>query len=219
MRERIFKRNPSIEGYGFGGGGRRPFFFCKRKNLSFLLVGDRDSVDPSSFEEAKTAFPELDLSPCPREKDDTDMRLGMITLKNLGVKKVLIFGGLGGDRLDHTIANIQLLHEFAEEGIRTILVSEKEYLFVLTDGEEVVYPKEKEGILSVFSLEDETKVVIQGLKYEFEGSLSNKKVLGISNEFNGRGGRIFVSKGAALITRSTSLQSPESINAEISGNL
>ncbi len=186
-------------------------FFVKEKITPSFWIGDRDSVQSSAFEEAKILFPKLDLSPCPREKDDTDMRLGMVTLKNLGIGKVLIFGGLGGERLDHTIANIQLLHEFEKEGIRSILVSEKEYLLVLTAGEELVWPKDKEGILSVFSLEEETKISIRDLKYEYEGSLSNKKVLGISNEFNGRGGRISVRKGTALIVRNAYFKTDEEI--------
>ena len=186
-------------------------FFVKEKISPSFWIGDLDSLDPDVPREAKVLFPKLDLTPCPREKDDTDMRLGMMTLKNLGVGTVLVFGGLGGERLDHTIANIQLIHEFAQMGTRAILVSKKEYLLVLTAGEELFFSKEKEGILSVFSLEDETKIAIQGFKYEFEGSLSNKKVLGISNEFNGRGGRIFVFEGEALITRNTFIQSDEDV--------
>ena len=186
-------------------------FFVKQKSAPAFWIGDADSLDADVMIQAREIFPSLDLSPCPREKDDTDMRLGMLTLKNLGIKTVLVFGGLGGERLDHTIANIQLLYEFKEAGIRAFLLSDKEYICVLGAGEEIVYPKEKEGILSVFSLAEETHLSIRDFKYEFEGCLSNKKVLGISNELNGRGGSISVSAGAALIVRGKQMKEDEDV--------
>lgn len=184
-------------------------FFARNRIAPDYWIGDLDSEEAEEFEKTKSAFPESEFIRLPREKDDTDMRVCMLKLKELGVKTVLIFGGLGGERTDHTIANIQLLHEFAAEGIRAFLISETEYFYVLTSGTSFTYPKDAKGILSVFSLTDETEISIRDFYYEFEGILDNKRVRGISNEFCKKGGTLRIAKGAVLIVRSESFAADE----------
>jgi len=146
-------------------------------------------------------FPSLDLTPCKREKDDTDTRLAMLKLFDAGVKKVYVFGGLGGKYLDHSIANIQLIHEFTGKGMKAFLISESEYLYVLKAGERVTYPSDSKGIISLFSLSEETTLSIRDLYYEYEGKIDNKRAFTVSNEFHQKGGTIEVFEGAALIVR------------------
>ena len=176
-------------------------FFVKNYIAPDFWIGDQDSLDATVFKNAKKLFPGLKLNPCEREKDDTDMRLSMLALKDAGVREIYVFGGLGGNRFDHSIANIQLLHEFAEYKIQSFLISENEYLYVLKAKEKVTYKTEAEGILSVFSLTDETKLAIRELYYEFDGTIDNKRVFTVSNEFNKKGGTVEVFEGAALIVR------------------
>ena len=184
-------------------------FFARNGIAPDYWIGDLDSADEGVFTEAEEAFSQSEFIRLPREKDDTDMRICMLKLKESGVKTVLIFGGLGGERTDHTIANIQLIHEFAEEGIRAILISEKEYFYVLTAGTSVTYPKDAKGTVSVFSLTETTEISIRDLYYEFEGILDCKRAMGVSNEFCKKGGTLKVSKGAALIVRLESFSEDE----------
>lgn len=185
-------------------------FFAQENIRPDYWLGDRDSLDENDFREAKSLFPDLVINPCPKEKDDTDMRLGVLKLKEAGAEKIYIFGGLGGERFDHSVANLQLLHEFAWEGIRMILISEKESMYVLKEGQSVVYNKDCTGMLSVFSVTDKTKIAIRDLYYEFDGVLDNKRALAVSNEFNKKGGTLKVSEGAALIIRS-GIYNPEEL--------
>ena len=174
-------------------------FFVKNKIRPDYFFGDGDSLDEVVAAEARKLFPELELNFCAREKDDTDMRLGMLKCRKEGVSEVYIFGGIGGERMDHTFANTALIHEFSEEGISCYLVGEKETFYVLTKGQSVSYPEECSGIVSVFSLTPECNLSIKGLHYEFEGSLSGKSSIGVSNECCGKKGLITVNDGAALI--------------------
>ena len=176
-------------------------FFVQESIRPDYWLGDRDSLPESLFEKAGLLFPDLELTPCAREKDDTDMRLAMLKCVECKATEVYIFGGLGGDRFDHGISNIQLLHEFALQGVRVFLISEKEYLYVLTKGEKVVYDQSSNGILSIFSLTDETSLSIRDLRYEFDGKINNRKVFTVSNEFNQKGGTVEVFEGTALIVR------------------
>ena len=186
-------------------------FFTEENIRPDYWLGDKDSLPEEIFEKAKDRFPELTLNPCSPEKDDTDMRLGVLKLKELGAEMIYVFGGLGGERFDHTVANIQLLHEFTEEGIRMFLLSEKESIYVLTAGQSVRYGKECEGKLSVFSLTDQSRVAIRDFYYEFEGEINNKRVFTVSNEFHKKGGTIEVFEGAALIVRS-GIYDPEELS-------
>lgn len=176
-------------------------FFAENKTAPDYWIGDGDSLGEGILKEAKESFRESNFTVLPCEKDDTDMRACMLKFKELAVKYVYLFGGLGGERTDHSIANIQLLHEFSEEGIHAFLISEKEYLFVIKSGETVTYSKDAKGTLSVFSLTDKTEISIRGFHYEFDGVLDNKRAMGVSNEFDKKGGTLRVAKGAALVVR------------------
>ena len=166
----FLKENPCVTVAADGGLS----FFVKNKIAPDYWIGDADSLDEAVLSEAKNLFPNLDLTPCNPEKDDTDMRLGLLYLKEAGAKNVFIFGGLGGERMDHTFANVSLIYEFATLGLSCYLVSEREYMYVLLAHQEVTYPDTCEGKISVFSLSEETKLSIKGLFYEYDGVLTNR---------------------------------------------
>ena len=66
-----------------------------------LLLGDFDSMDqPEDF---------ANIHRSPVEKDDTDTMLAVKTALEQGCDTVYIYGGTGGKRLDHTLANLQTL--------------------------------------------------------------------------------------------------------------
>lgn len=66
-----------------------------------LLLGDFDSMDqPADFDHVRRV---------PVEKDDTDTMLAVKTGLEQGCGEFYIYGGTGGRRLDHTLANLQTL--------------------------------------------------------------------------------------------------------------
>lgn len=155
------------------------------------IVGDFDSLGVVPKGENVTVLPS--------EKDVTDM----FTAINLGIEKggiiFHIYGGTGG-RLDHTIANIQLLSHFAEKGIT---------LFFYGDGFAVTSVRNS-GItlcgeigkyISVFSLSDISEgVTLKGLKYELENNtLTSSFPLGVSNEFTVKTAEISVKNGILAV--------------------
>ena len=77
-----------------------------------LLVGDFDSID---------ALPVgVPIVRHPAEKDDTDLALAANEAIDRGATDLYIYAALGG-RLDHTVANLQLLASLAARGIRATL--------------------------------------------------------------------------------------------------
>lgn len=119
----------------------------------------------------------------PVEKDDTDMAYGLKLGESRGFRHFLLQGGLGG-RLDHSLANLQLLLGLARRGSRGILLGEGQNLTVLAPGT-WVFPPTVTGICSVFALGGPAEgVSLANLAYELEGATLTPDVpLGVSNEF------------------------------------
>ncbi|MCD7817523.1 MAG: thiamine diphosphokinase, partial [Lachnospiraceae bacterium] len=66
-------------------------------------------------------------------KDDTDMALAAAYAENNGCEVYFLYGGLGG-RLDHTLANLQLLTRLARKGMEAYLIGKDSMITALTDG-------------------------------------------------------------------------------------
>lgn len=156
-----------------------------------LVIGDFDSL-PYVPEHAK-------VRALNREKDDTDMRAAVLEGLKAGYETFHIYGGTGG-RIEHTIANMQLLAELSSDGKRGFLFGKDYIITALTNGT-FVFPENVSGYVSVFAHSDRAEGVwLKGLKYELQDAvLSNSYPLGVSNEFIGKESSISVENGTLLI--------------------
>lgn len=160
-----------------------------------FYIGDMDS----SKEKGNPNQEILKTKVVPVIKDDTDMALALQDAYEKGYKEAYLFGGLGGNRFSHSIANIQLMDFYAKKGMRLHMIEEHSELTVIHN-ETIPFAKEKEGYISVFSLSEEARdVSIKGLFYEFEGNLKNDVALGVSNQFVGKEAVISVKEGSLLL--------------------
>lgn len=133
-------------------------------------------------------------------KDDTDMALAAFYAQEKGYRLFYLYGGLGGKRLDHTMANFQLLTGLSRAGMKAYLIGENNIVTAIT-GERISFAKEAKGMISVFSMTDVSKGISEtGLKYTLDNAtLKNDKVLGVSNEFIGEESSISVQEGTLLV--------------------
>lgn len=156
-----------------------------------LIVGDFDSLHftPESENVLKLAA----------EKDDTDMFIAAKEGIKAGYTEFHIYCGTGG-RIDHTIANIQMLAYLAERNLKGYLFYKDSVLTMLKNGKRI-FDKSCSGYLSVFSYsEKSTGVYLQNLKYELHDAvLANSFPIGVSNEFIGKESSITVESGMLLI--------------------
>lgn len=136
----------------------------------------------------------------PVEKDDTDSMLAVRQGLALGLSRFVIYGGLDGPRLDHTMANLQTLQFLAEHGAEGYLVGLNTLVTVVRNGS-VCFPQTAEGVVSVFCMGPEaTGVDISGLRYGLKnGSLTASMPLGVSNHFVGKKSEITVKNGTLLV--------------------
>lgn len=155
-----------------------------------LVVGDFDS--------AKSAVPEgvecIKVSPV---KDDTDAMLAADFALKYGCNELRFFCALGG-RIDHTVANIQMLYHFKIRGISCALFGDDTVLFLLSN-ESMEIPK-FDGYLSVFAYDKTAVVTEKGVKYPITNHpLTNDMPTGVSNEIVDDQAEITVHSGTALV--------------------
>lgn len=182
-------------------------FFIKHNIVPDFWLGDMDSTKEKGIEAINndgafdldsflSLIKKKELSPI---KDDTDMALAVDDAVQNGCTNIVIFGGLGGARMSHTFANVQLIHRYAKKGVSITMYSETSTLLVIAN-DSLVLPKKENGYISIFALSDKAKgVSIKNLFYEYEGDLYNDVALGVSNEFIGKEASISVKDGALLV--------------------
>lgn len=136
----------------------------------------------------------------PVEKDDTDSMLAVRKGLSLGYRRFVIYGGLDGQRLDHTVANYQTLCYLAAQGARGYLVGEN-YMVTAIRNTSLTFPPQATGTVSVFCIgADARGVTLRGLHYPLEnGTLTAALPLGVSNHFTGVSASIAVEDGTLLL--------------------
>lgn len=155
-----------------------------------VVLGDFDSL----------GYVPADSKVFPCEKDDTDAMLAVRCGLKEGFREFVIYGGLEGPRLEHTVANFQTLLYLAERGAQGYLIGEKQIVSVLAPGE-MIFPETATGYFSAFCLGgDATGVCLKGLQYPVDhGTLTAGFPLGVSNRFLGLEASISVKSGYLLL--------------------
>lgn len=156
-----------------------------------LILGDFDSL--GFVPEGKN------VEACSPIKDDTDTALAVRQALCEDCDTIYIIGSLGG-RLDHSIANIQLMNDLASRGTQCYLIG-RDCIMTAASGEALCFARGFRGVISVFAMSDGVRnVTIKGLKYELtEAKLSPYLPLGVSNEFLDKSGQIEVKNGVLTI--------------------
>lgn len=158
-----------------------------------LIVGDFDSLGriPS--------FPNVEV--CPVEKDDTDSMIALRHAVTLGCRRILLFGALGGRRLDHTLANIQALAYARAQGAECFIIGEGCALTAIADGDALRFDDRYRGDFSAFCHgPDAAGVSERGLYYRLDRAvLTAAFPLGVSNSFTGEAAEISVESGTLIV--------------------
>ncbi len=132
-------------------------------------------------------------------KNDPDMmacvRIGM----KLGYTDFHMIGGTG-KRMDHSIANLQILGFLAKHGLRGYLYNDSQVITAIRNTT-VRFPADMKGYFSALSFTDECRGVTEkGFKYIVNDvTLNNLTPTGLSNEFVGTESEITVKEGILLL--------------------
>lgn len=122
----------------------------------------------------------------PAEKDDTDMLAAVKLGWEADCRVFRIYGGLGG-RMDHTLANLNLISLVAAAGGRASLYGDGIIVTAISRGSLSFTPWQsgERAMVSVLSASDRSEGISErGLKYQVEGmTMTNLELTGVSNEF------------------------------------
>ena len=156
-----------------------------------ILLGDFDSMSLPDDTQAIVY---------PVRKDDTDTMLAVKLGLEKGYRDFVIYGGVGGERTDHTVANLQTLAYIAQHGGRGTLVGKNEYFTIIKDSEITINSSSGKEF-SVFAYGGNAYgVTITGSEYDVENAeLSPFFPLGVSNKVKEKTVKIEVRNGYLLI--------------------
>ncbi len=154
-----------------------------------LILGDFDSL----------GYTPAGAAVYPAEKDDTDAMLAVRKGLELGYEEFWLYGSMDGPRLDHTLANFQLLSYLANRNARGYLIG-NDYIATVIQNEIVEFPETATGILSLFCMGCDAKgVTLVNLKYPLtNATITSDFPLGVSNQFTGKAASVSVTEGSLL---------------------
>lgn len=156
-----------------------------------LVIGDFDTLHYKSNH--------LNVITLSEEKDDTDTLAAMREGINKGYAIFHIYCGMGG-RVEHTIANMQLLAYLSQSNRKGFLFGQDCIVTAIKNGS-MEFSGNAKGRISVFSFSDtSTGVYLKGLKYELDNAiLTNTFPIGVSNEFIGEKSAVTVTDGTIVV--------------------
>lgn len=162
------------------------------------IVGDMDSIPPDLL--ARYEQEGVKVQRHPRMKDETDARLALDRALKAGADEI-VFLGATGRRLDHTVANLQLIRSAAMHGPLVRALEADARLVAVTSERPFGETLPKGAVLSVLSLTDRTEgVLLQGLTFPLrDATLVATEPLGISNSAQGGPVKVSCRKGVLLV--------------------
>lgn len=164
-----------------------------------FIIGDLDSVK----EEVRIYYKNSDVKfeKFPAKKNETDTELCIYLAQKLNATNIDFLGALGG-RIDHMIANINLLYYVKMQDIIPRIISDNEEIYIVDNEEIEIYGK-KGDVISVIPINGDAKyVTLSNLEYPLENyNMKFYLPLGISNVMIENKCKIKVDEGSLLVIK------------------
>ena len=168
-------------------------YILEQNLLPDIYIGDFDSC--------KILLPHIPIEKHPTHKDNTDMELAIEHVIEKGYKEIWLFGADGG-RMDHFLANLQLLVNYAQKGYCMRLIAPSFSVYALHNNTLTLPKSNFSKTISIFCFSEKAEgVYLSGLVYPLKNAiLTNNYPLGVSNEsIVGENTVIKVKKGTLLV--------------------
>jgi thiamine pyrophosphokinase len=170
------------------------------------LVGDFDSVPEEVLDKYRdisrinNTFRIIEYNPV---KDSTDTHIAINLAMDLPCDEMVILGGTG-TRIDHVLANIQLLRVPLEKGVKTVILDEHNKIYLINNG--ITLRKDKlygDYISLIPYTEKVINVTLEGFKYPlYNKTLVVGDSLGVSNEIISDEANILLDSGTLIVIES-----------------
>jgi thiamine pyrophosphokinase len=191
------------EGSIWVGVDRGVYHLLKRGLQPEIAFGDFDSVSIAELSEIENQVKQLKkFKP---EKDETDMELALNWAIEQKPAAIRLFGASGG-RLDHLLANVQLLIRPVLAGFETRidLIDRQNIIFVKGPGSYQLEKKRSHPYISFIPVTlNVEELTLKGFKYPLtDCHISIGSTLCISNELLSDCGTFSFSEGILIVVRS-----------------
>ena len=174
-------------------------FLYRNQVVPTHIVGDFDSVSPEVIAYYQS-LDDITIREYNPVKDATDTEIAVRLAEELGIKELFLLGATG-TRLDHVMANIQILKIALDGGIRAFVLDEANRISVW---EKEIHLRKEEAFGKYFSLfplgGDVDDLSIVGAKYPLEHyRMSPFESRCVSNEYEDGEVKITFPKGCIVM--------------------
>ena len=172
-----------------------------------LWVGDGDSIDAADLAVLEASGVAVRRSPV--DKDESDAELAILAALEAGARRVTILGALGGERVDHGLANVWLLGHPRLAGCDARLVDAAVRIRLVGPGRTDL-PGRIGDLVSLLPFGgDATGVTTRGLRYPLsDEALASGPSRGLSNVRDARDAALTVESGRILVVETPATLSP-----------
>lgn len=176
------------------GLGRRPD----------LLIGDLDSVDARLVERLEGEGVTVERHPVDKDASDTELALERALADPAA--EVVILGALGGERLDHELANLLLLADPALAGRDVRLVRGDTHVRVARGGERLVLDGSAGDLVTLLPVGgDAVGARTEGLRWPLrDATLAMGRSRGLSNLVEAPPASVSLERGTLLVVETAS---------------
>jgi thiamine pyrophosphokinase len=172
-----------------------------------VLIGDMDSVEPAVLD--RLAADGVTIERHPSDKDASDVELAVERAVGAGADEVVVLGALGGERLDHQVANLLLLADPGWRGRRLRIVRGGTTVRALPGGDRLTLVGAEGDLVTLLSVDgDAVGVRTHGLRFPLDGeTLRLGRSRGLSNSVEQAPASVSLERGTLLVIESRKEQS------------
>lgn len=162
------------------------------------IIGDFDSVNIKLVNK----YPDSKIIKLNPEKDFTDTHMAIKLAIEIKSTEILILGAIG-TRIDHTIANIHVLKECLQKGIKCQILDGNNKIFLIEE-DTIIKLEDQYKYISLIPLTTQVKgVTLTGFKYSLKNAtLKTGESIGISNEQLSNEAKVELKSGILICIKS-----------------
>lgn len=162
------------------------------------IIGDFDSVNIKLVNK----YPDSKIIKLNPEKDFTDTHMAIKLAIEIKSTEILILGAIG-TRIDHTIANIHVLKECLQKGIKCQILDDNNKIFLIEE-DTIIKLEDQYKYISLIPLTTQvTGVTLIGFKYSLKNAtLKTGESIGISNEQLSNEAKVELKSGILICIKS-----------------
>jgi thiamine pyrophosphokinase len=167
--------------------------------LPHLVVGDMDSLGDAGVE--RLARQGVAVATFPEAKDESDLELALTHAIDAGAKEIVILGALGGERLDHEVANLLLLADPKYAAVRMEIRRGAARVRAIRSGETLDLVNPAGTLVTLLPVAGDAEGIrTSGLRYPLDcETLHFGRARGLSNEIASAPARVTLERGALLV--------------------